>query len=266
MAAPWLRVEPETDAAHAPVRSHLMARAGLLPGQRVLDIGPGAGVSLLDAAAAVGPTGHVTGIEIAPPFAERARERVPGHVDVIVADAQSYEFAPPAYDAAISLFGVMFFEDSVAGLANIRSAMKPGAMLDFACWGPPQHNPWFTAPGQVAETVFGPGESFGIEEPGPMRFSDVDGLKAVLRDAGWTPEIETRDLHLTPLGGPEDVARLHMSIGAAAMRMRLAKEAGTLTDAQREQVRKGLTEFFEGMVVDGAVQVPARIHFARATA
>ena len=41
IAEPWLRVEAETDAAHAPVLDELIAAADLAPGQSVLDIGPG---------------------------------------------------------------------------------------------------------------------------------------------------------------------------------------------------------------------------------
>lgn len=266
MAAPWLRVEAETDAAHAPVLDGIMARAALAPGMRVLDIGPGGGVSLLRAAEAVGPGGQVTGIEIAPPFAERAAARVPGHVSVEVGDAQTHPLPEAGFDAAISLFGVMFFADSVAAFRNIRAAMTPGAALVFGCWGPPKANPWFAMPAAVGASVFGPGPAPDPSAPGPMRFADADALAAMLRDAGWRPEVEVVDLHLTPMGGPEDVAELMMTLGAASSRMREAKEEGTLTDAKVEAVRAGLLKGFAAMVRDGAVRVPARINFVRAVA
>ncbi|WP_224815095.1 class I SAM-dependent methyltransferase [Hasllibacter sp. MH4015] len=266
MAAPWLRIEADTDAAHAPVRHELMARANLKKGQRVLDIGPGAGITLLDAARAVGPDGQVTGIEVAPPFADRARERTPRNVDVIVADAQDHAFEPATFDAAISLFGVMFFRDSVAAFANIRRAMKPGAPLHFACWGPPERNPYFTMPGRVAAGVFGPGAAFDPTGPGPMRFGDVEKLHAILSDAGWSAEIETLDMVLAPPGSPEHVASIQMTIGAASMRIGQAKDAGTLTDSQRDAVKAGMVEGFAEMVEDGAVRVPGNFHFVRAVA
>jgi SAM-dependent methyltransferase len=266
MAAPWLRVEAETDAAHAPVRAALMAKADLRPGQSVLDIGPGAGISLLDAARAVGSAGRVTGIEIAPPFAERARARAPQNVEVCLGNAADYPFGQAHFDAAISLFGVMFFSDPVPAFAHIRGACKPKAALTFACWGPPQANPWFSMPARIAGEVFGPGPAFDPDAPGPMAFSEPAKIERILSEAGWDAEIETRDLHLTPQGSPEDVSAMHMTIGAAAMRMGAAKEAGTLTDAHKAAIRAGLIAGFGGMVEGGDVRVPAQIHFVRAVA
>jgi len=266
MAAPWLRIEADTDAAHAPIRHALMRRADLQPGQHVLDIGPGAGITLLDAARAVEPEGRVTGVEIAPLFAERARERAPDNVAVEIGDAQEFAFAPACFDAAISLFGVMFFRDSVAAFSNIRRALKPGAALHFACWGPPAKNPYFTMTGRVAAEVFGPGDAFDPTGPGPMRFGDADRLADILRAAGFTAGIDTVDTHLTPAGTPEQVAAVHMTIGAASMRIGQAKDAGILTDAHKEAIRAGMTEGFAAMLDGGAVRVPANIHYVHATA
>ena len=266
MAAPWLRVEAETDAAHAPVRKALMAKAALRRGQSVLDIGPGAGVSLLDAADAVGPTGHVTGIEIAPPFAARAKSRVPANVDVCIGNAADYPFNSSSFDAAISLFGVMFFADPGAAFEHIRSVCKPGAALTFACWGPPEDNPWFGMPSRVAAAVFGPGPAFDPDVPGPMAFGNKDKINRILSAAGWVVDIDTKALHLTPNGSPDDVGALQMTIGAAAMRMRIAKEAGTLDESHRDAVRTGLIAGFSEMVEEGDVRVPALVHVVRAVA
>jgi SAM-dependent methyltransferase len=266
MAAPWLQVEAETDAAHTPVLEALMARAGLTEGQRVVDIGPGGGVSLLAAAERVGPEGHVLGIEIAPPFAARARARVPAHVEVVEADAAHHAFAPGAADAAISLFGVMFFADPTAAFANIRKALAPGRDLTFVCWGPPQKNPWFSMPGRVAAEVLGPGPVFDPDASGPIALHDRDKIHRILGTAGWSVEIDTLDLHLTPMGTPEDVTALQSVIGAAALRMRAAENAGTLTEAQERAIQTGLRDGFEAMMQDGAVRVPAQVHVVMATA
>ncbi|MEM7722550.1 MAG: class I SAM-dependent methyltransferase [Pseudomonadota bacterium] len=265
MAAPWLRAEAQTDASHAPVLHGMLDRAALQPGERVLDIGPGGGISLIHASAAVGASGHVTGVEIAPPFAERAEARTGDNVSVIVADAQTHAFESGAYDVAISMFGVMFFADNVAGFDNIRRAVKPGGRLSFCCWGPPEHNPWFSMAAAVATDVLGPGPAFDRDGPGPMRFGDRDVLATILSDAGWQAQIETTDLLLTPMGSPDDVAEMQMTIGAAASRMGAAKEEGTLTPDHRNSIRAALREHFADMVDEGSVRVPARIHFVTAT-
>ncbi|MEJ6388410.1 class I SAM-dependent methyltransferase [Gymnodinialimonas ulvae] len=266
MAAPWLQYEAEMEQTHDPIRDEMMARAGLEPGQHVLDIGPGSGSSLLDAARAVGPVGHVTGIEIAPPFVERSNERSPDNAEVLLGDAQDHAFPQAHFDAAISLMGVMFFRDTDAAFAHLRGAMKPGAALHFACWGPPQSNPYFTVPAQVAAGIFGPGDAFDPEGPGPMRFGDRDKLAEMLTRAGWQPEIETVDLHLTPPGSAADFAQIQMRVGAGAMRLGQAKAAGTLTDAQKQALRQALTDAFAQMEQDGKLRIPARMHFVCATA
>ena len=266
MAAPWLAAEAEMDAAHAPAKQALMQRAKLQPGQKVLDIGPGGGASLLEAADAVGPDGRVVGIEIAPPFVERALSRVPSNVDVQVGDAASHSFEPAEFDAAISLFGVMFFADPTAAFAHIRTALKPGAALTFACWGPPAANPWFSMPGGVAAQVLGPGPEFDPDVPGPMALSDTDKISRVLTGAGWQVDIETADLLLTPRGAPEDVRDLQMNIGAAWARMNLARESGELTEDHVESIRAGLLKGFSDMVQGDKVLIPAQIHFVQATA
>ena len=195
----WLKVEEQTDAAHAPVRAALMEKANLAPGQSVLDIGPGAGVTLLDAASAVGQSSCVTGIEIAVPFAERAAARTPENVEVRTGDASVYPFEPASYDAAISLFGVMFFDDLVSAFANIRKSCKSGGALTFACWRAPQVNPWFTTAGGVAAEVLGPGAEFNPDVPGPMVFAEPDKINRVLSEAGWKVHVEPEDVE------PEDV-------------------------------------------------------------
>jgi SAM-dependent methyltransferase len=35
---------------------------------------------------------------------------------------------------AVSCFGVMFFDDPVAGFANIATAVRPGGRLALLCW------------------------------------------------------------------------------------------------------------------------------------
>lgn len=57
----WITHEAAMDASMTAVLDRVLALAALAPGQRVLDIGCGAGATTGAAAARVGPTGHVTG-------------------------------------------------------------------------------------------------------------------------------------------------------------------------------------------------------------
>jgi SAM-dependent methyltransferase len=262
MAAPWLQVEAEMEASHRPVLDALMDKAALQRGQRVLDIGIGSGSSVLAAAEAVGPDGHVTGVDISPPFAARSAARAPANATIVNADAATHPFEPDSFDSAISLFGVMFFPDTVGAMTNIRRALRKGGTLTFASWATPHKNPWFGVPGKVASAVLGDAAPRDPHAPGPFAFADADRVLRMMEDAGWEASVDTVDLHLTPPGTVSAVAQLHTIIGAAAMRM---NEAGVDVET-RKRVHEGLVAAFAPWETADAVKVPAHIHFYTATA
>lgn len=258
MAAPWLRAETRMEAAHRPVLDAMLARADLSDGQSALDIGIGAGLSTVLAAEAVGQSGRVVGVDIAPPFLARARARVPEGVTLLEADAGKFAFES-GFDRAISLFGTMFFDDTTAAFANIRRAMAPGGQFTFAAWAPPATNPWLSLGGQVITEVLGPpAVRPDPNAPGPFRFAIPDTALTALTDAGWQAEVETVNLTLTPTGTPEEITDTQMELGVAARR--IADEGA---DAEEiEAIQDAFVSRLSQLVNSaGAVMVPARVHF-----
>jgi len=263
LAAPWLRQEAVMEAAHRPVLDAMLAKAALKPGQSVLDIGIGSGLSTRLAHIAVGKQGTVCGIDVAPPFVHRARERLDPSIHVVEADAETHPFEPQRFDSAISIFGTMFFADTVAAFANIRSALRPMGRFVFAGWAPPQDNPWLTMTARIVTEVLGPPtEQPDPTGPGPFRFADPELPLTALRKAGWQARHETLDLLLTPLGSPEALAEVQLDLGPGAIRIR-DEGAG---DAQIKAIKDGVIAGFTGMLDgSGAVRVPARVHLFEAT-
>src|SRR5215475_11978336 len=101
----------------AELRRHnevLRRASGIQHRDHVLDIGCGTGQTTRQAARAA-VAGSALGLDVAAPAIERARElaRVDGLRNVAFerADAEVYPFAPRRFDAAISRFGTMFFND-----------------------------------------------------------------------------------------------------------------------------------------------------------
>jgi SAM-dependent methyltransferase len=235
----------------------MLARAGIGPGQRVLDIGCGSGLSLRLAADMVGPEGHVTAVDIAPPMVEHAMRNAPGWVEGVVADAQTHRFDPARYDAVVSLFGTMFFADTLAAFMNLLGAVRPGGRLCLAAWGPRVENPWFSTPDRVAAEVLGVTSPSDPAAPGPFRFADAAPVLALLRQAGWTAAVETVDLHLTPPGDAEAVGRLLMRIGPASARI---KEEG-VEGAAKDALRDAMVEAARDWQTPEGVRVPAKIHY-----
>ena len=259
-AAPWLKAEAGLESAHQIVLYGIMRRAELRPGQRVLDIGCGTGASLLAAADAVGESGHVTGVDIAPPLADRARERVPANVDVLVGDAGTLEHDRP-FEAAVSSFGTMFFSDTPSAFSTIRKAVQPGARFVFSAYGPPPKNPWFTVPRASVEAQVGPLPKPDPAAPGPFRFADADKATSAIQSSGWDVNVETEALNLRTRQSAAGLADMHLLIAEAMM---LANHE--ITDNDRNAIRNNMRNGFEEFGTDNAVEVPAEVHFFTATA
>lgn len=114
----------------------------------------GVGTSLLDVAAGTGATSLraatrgaiVTTTDFAEGMVEVARRRLhdAGHHDARVhcMDGQRLDLPDDAFDAGVSMFGLMFFPDTAAGVAELRRVVRPGGRIGTATWdldGFPMH-------------------------------------------------------------------------------------------------------------------------------
>lgn len=177
----WAEETDHLDEMLRPLGMLAINALDLSPGMRVLDIGCGAG-AVSRALAARGCS--VTGVDISTPLLEVAIARA-GGPQYLLADA-GYDPLPGPFDAAVSRFGVMFFEEPVEAFAHMRSVMAPGGRIAFVCWGPFADNAWAHEPLQVAEpflsrTPTPPDPS----APGPFAFSAPGRALSVLEAAGW---------------------------------------------------------------------------------
>lgn len=122
------RVVPHAEFGRLAVRV-----LGLRPGHRVLDVGCGTGMNLPALREAVGPDGHVHGVDYSQKMVARARARVATHgwdnVTVAHGDATRTELEPNAYDAVLASFAISAMQDVPAAVANIHGALRPGGHL-----------------------------------------------------------------------------------------------------------------------------------------
>jgi SAM-dependent methyltransferase len=262
-AQTWVQRQSELDALFAPVLEELLDRAMLRPGQSVLDIGCGTGISSRKAAAAVGPDGQVLGLDISAPMLERARAKFPdvGTLRFVVADAAEYDFGADRYDHLISRFGVMFFADPVQAFSNILKGLKPGAHLTCAAWSDLPDNPWFLAPLKAAKARIGAPPSLDPNTPGPLAFRDIARVTLMLENAGFDDvRGEAVALTLTPTGSPSLVAEQAASIGPAARTM----EHFEGTRADFDAIVRDVERAFAPYETAHGVRVPASINFFQA--
>ena len=119
------------DRLTGPVSRHFIpfllraARIGL--GMRVLDVATGTGLAAEAALAGVGLSGSVVAADISRAMVERARERLGGAPNAIVAveDGQSLTFADGSFDAVLCSLGLMFFPDPARGLSEFHRVLRP---------------------------------------------------------------------------------------------------------------------------------------------
>src|SRR5437899_8958813 len=87
----WVVFQKVIDAQIAPLGERAMDRAGIAPGERVIDVGCGCGDTTMALARRVGPTGLVLGVDISAPMLERADEtaRAADLANVLFEDAEA---------------------------------------------------------------------------------------------------------------------------------------------------------------------------------
>lgn len=165
----------------------LRTAAGISAGDRVVDIGCGAGESTVDAARAAAP-GRVLGVDVSAPLLERARARAAGlgNVEFVLGDAQVHAFEPARYDVAISRFGVMFFSDPVAAFANVARALRPGGRLVALAWQRYADNEWMQEIDAALDWQPAPAETDDAFSLGDRDATARMLVRAGLRDVGFT--------------------------------------------------------------------------------
>ncbi len=256
----WTEEQALLDAMLAPLGLAGQDRAGIAPGERVLDIGCGCGDTSLTIADRVGPDGQVTGIDISDPMLARAQARAQGRNNISFrkADATTHDFEAGSADLIFSRFGVMFFDDPVAAFSNMRRALTPQGRLCNVVWRPVRENPWVLKSLMVAAEHIQMPEPAGPEDPGPFSFGDAARVERILSTAGFTEiGLEPHDAKIT-IGkgmGLEDAVGFLLGIGP--LRLMLAEEdAATQTrvrDAVTEAVKPDFGE--QGLQMDAATWI-----------
>ena len=189
------------------VTEALVAYADPHPNMRVLDLASGTGEPAITIAKRIGPTGHVTALDLSPDLlaiaADRARQRSLTNLTTQQADAQQLPFPDEQFDLATSRFGVMFFPDTQRALRELRRVLKTGARACFAVWGS-QDQPYFASTIGVVHRHVG-GLFLEPNGPDPFRFSSPGSLSEALTQSGFcNVEEETRTVPWTWPGPPEE--------------------------------------------------------------
>ncbi len=177
-----------------PIAAGLVAELAAQPGERVLDVGCGRGAALLRLAQAVGPTGHVLGIDLAPRMIAATSADVQGlpHVEVRVGDATSPDLPPESYDVVASCLVLFFLPDPAGAVRAWAHLLVHGGRMGITTFGP-QDERW-----KPVDDLFTPYLPPSTPDPrargrgGP--FASDEGMERLLAEAGL---VEVRTAHRT---------------------------------------------------------------------
>ncbi|WP_234907213.1 class I SAM-dependent methyltransferase [Rhizobium rhizogenes] len=179
-AKAWAEAYQLIDLQLSPLGLRAIETLDLGAGDIILDIGCGAGQTLLQLAERVGAEGRVIGVDVAPLLLEIASRRTEplSQVRLIQADAQSLDLSSESTDAVFSRFGVMSFDDPVAAFANFRRILRPSGTLAFTCWRSLEDNELDHLPLSAA------GLQSSVDES-PFSFADPEYIRGILEAAGF---------------------------------------------------------------------------------
>lgn len=160
-----------------------IAASKLKPDSIVLDVACGPGTLALKLANAAN---KVHGIDFSESMLAVFKHKIEqaGHRNIALhcGDAQTLPYDDETFDAAFSLFGLMFFPDRRKGFAEIHRTLKPGGSIAVTSWAPVDQSP-------AMQAMFGALRAIKPDLPQPQRsvttLENPEVFKQEMRDAGF---------------------------------------------------------------------------------
>lgn len=165
--------------------------AGIQPGQRVLDVACGTGVLARAVAARVGPAGTVAGVDLNDGMLAVARRKAPT-IEWTQGRAEALPLENDRFDAVVSQFGLMFFDDRHAALREMVRVLRPGGRLSVAVWDALERTPGYAAMTDLLLRLFGDDVANALRAP--FVLGDPQLLQTLFAEAGIPQaRVVTRD-------------------------------------------------------------------------
>lgn len=155
--------------------------AGILAGQRVLDVACGTGVLAREAFNRTGPDGQITGLDPSHAMLAVAKQLAP-QVEWKQGVAESLPLADRSFDVVVSQFGFMFFTDRPQALREMLRVLTPGGRLAVAVWDYLDNIPAYAAEIALLDQIAGQPSADALRAP--FVLGDRRKLKELFTNAG----------------------------------------------------------------------------------
>ena len=164
------------EAHNRPLFDAVLDAARVGPGTSVLDVGCGAGLTLVLAAER---GALVSGLDVSPGLLGVARERLPG-ADLRDGDMESLPFPDGAFDAVVGVNAFQFAGDPRLALREAARVTRPGGRVIASLFAAPERSQG-TAAHEAMNALIPPGQS---GDHAPYALSAPGNLESALADAG----------------------------------------------------------------------------------
>lgn len=228
--------------------------AGLKPGMQVLDVACGTGVLSVAAAAAVSPDGSVTGLDLNPGMLAVASRKAP-YIKWHEAPVEAIPFEDSTFDAVVSQFGLMFFQDKELAIREMLRVLRPSGNLAIAVWDSLKNITGYAAASRLLGRLFG--DSAAESLSAPYSLGDPHQLTSLFSTAGAS------DIRITTMEGTARFPSIRYWMDADIRGWTLAD---VLDDAQFELlVSEAENELAQFVTSDGTVQFSNPAHIISVT-
>jgi ubiquinone/menaquinone biosynthesis C-methylase UbiE len=259
-SAPEVYERELVPAVFGPWAPILIELADLGPGDRVIDIACGTGIVARTAAARLGPSGAVAGVDLNPGMLNVARslKTTDGAASVQwqEASADKLPFPDGSFDVAYCQLGLQFFADRLAALSEMRRVLSAKGRLAVMVWCGIREAPGFEAFAEILERNVG--SPAAILMRAPFGLSDADELSHLVAAAGFRNVVVQRRMGTVEF---PSVERFVLSYVAGSP---LASHVSQASDAARENLIADSKLALDKYIGDRGLSFPIAAHLLTA--
>ncbi len=241
-----------------PIAERLVRELAPAAGDRVLDVGCGRGAVLLRVAAAVGPTGTATGLDIAPGMvAATAMEAESAGLEttVLLGDAQQPDLPAGSFDAITASLVLFFLPDPATALRAWRDLLVEGGRVAVSTFG--AYTPGWTTVDEVFNPYLPPDMHDARTSGRRGPFASDAGMEALFAEAGLRDVRTVRTVVPVRFESADHWRRWTMSVGQRAF-------WGLVPDEDRDEVQArayAAVEATRGQNADGRMGFDQQVRY-----
>lgn len=234
----------------------LVDALALQPGEVVLDVACGTGVTSRLAKQKVGPKGQVTGLDINSDMLVKAKEIATGQdIAWLESDVCDSGLASDSIDVVMSQHGYHYFPDKEGALAEFRRVLVPGGRMAFSIWD--GHSPYTEAVCAAVERHISP--EIARKQRSQRETPCAAKLTDQLREAGFSNVwVERQELAITVPLAPEFVP-LHLGS------MPIAGAFHALSDDHKQALVNDVEDRLSAYVKGDRLSYPDAVNVAMGT-